>query len=286
MHIVIRPVLDSDAAACGQICFDGFQQLNERHGFPPAFPSVEIATRRVASFIQHPSFFGVVAEGADGNIVGFNFLNERDPIRAVGPIVTDPVLQGRGIGRLLMQAILERAQEAQGIRLMQASYNVQSLSLYASLDFDVRESFIVLTGSSTSGPPQGWEFRPPTQADAADCEELHQEVHGYTRTNELLEAIDRGTAMLAIRGGCVRAYMTAPAAWVDNHGVAETDEDMQALLLGAAQSMPISFFVPLRRANFFRWCIAQGFRAVRPMTLMTIGAYCEPKGSYFPSVQY
>jgi hypothetical protein len=62
----------------------------------------------------------------------------------------------------------------------------------------------------------------------------------------------------------------------------------QALLLGAAQmvKLPISFLMPIRRAALFRWCLMQGFRAIRPMTLMTIGEYREPQGSYFPSVQY
>ena len=38
----------------------------------------------------------MVAEAGDGLIVGF--LSERHPIRAVGPIVIDPVAQGHGVG--------------------------------------------------------------------------------------------------------------------------------------------------------------------------------------------
>lgn len=40
--------------------------------------------RRVGGFLRDPSAFGVVAEAAGtGRILGFNFLGERDPIRAV-----------------------------------------------------------------------------------------------------------------------------------------------------------------------------------------------------------
>jgi GNAT superfamily N-acetyltransferase len=74
-----------------------------------------------------------------GRIVGFNFLSERDPIRAIGPIVTDPAVQGHGVGGQLMQAVLERARGARGIRLLQETYNVHSLSLYAALGFDPKE---------------------------------------------------------------------------------------------------------------------------------------------------
>jgi len=82
--------------------------------------------------------------------------------------------------------------------------------------------------------------------------------------------------------------MAAPTIWLANHGVAETEEDMQAVLLGSPgiTRQPLSFLMPVRRTTLFRWCLAQGFRALRPMTLMTIGEYREPQGSYIPSVLY
>jgi len=42
--------------------------------------------------------------------------------------------------------------------------------------------------------------------------------------------------------------MSAPARlWIQNHGVAETEEDMKALILGAAaaSSEPVSFLVQI-----------------------------------------
>lgn len=288
MDIAVRNATENDTDACGRICYDGFRAVSERHGFPPTFPSVEVAIQRVGAFIRHPSVFGVVAETGDGKIVGFNFLSERDPIRAVGPIVIDPATQGSGIGRHLMGAVLKRAHGARGVRLIQDSFNVQSLSLYASLGFDAQEILVVLSGTPVSEPPSSWEIRSLTASDIASCESLHKNVHSYMRTNELRDALTMGTPVVALRDGRVRAYMTAPAIWLANHGVAETEEDMQALLLGAPRitNQPISFLMPIRRAALFRWCLMQGLRAVRPMTLMTMGEYHEPRGSYFPSVLY
>jgi len=288
MDIAIRPATDKDADACGRICYEGFRTVNERYGFPPTFPSVEVATQRVDGFIRHPSVFGVVAEAGGGQIVGFNFLSERDPIRAVGPIVIDPAAQGHGIGRQLMEAVLERARGSRGVRLLQDSFNVQSLSLYAALGFDTQEVLVVLSGAPPSAPPSSWEIRSLTASDMMGCEALHQSVHGYPRTNELRDALATGAPIVALQGGRVRAYMAAPTIWLSNHGVAEAEEDMQALLLGAVRMVkqPISLLMPIRRAALFRWCLTQGFRAIRPMTLMTIGEYREPQGSYFPSVLY
>ena len=121
-----------------------------------------------------------------------------------------------------------------------------------------------------------------------ECESLHERVHGYPRTNELRDALATGAPIAATRGGRVRAYMASPTNWLANHGVGETEEDVRALLLGAAQIAkdPLSFLLPVRRAALFRWCLAQGLRTIRPMTLMTIGEYREPQQVYFPSVLY
>jgi GNAT superfamily N-acetyltransferase len=291
MDITIRPAMDADADECGRICYEGFRAINERHGLPPIFPSVEVATRRVAGFIRHPTVFAVVAESRNGGgrIVGFNFLSERDPIRAIGPIVVDPAVQERGIGRRLMEVALDRARGARGVRLLQEAYNVQSLSLYAALGFDARELFVVLTGAPTSmPPPPDWQIRPLTEADMQECASLHARIHGYPRTNELRDALATGAPIAAVRGGRVRAYMASPTNWLANHGVGETDEDVRALLCGAARvgSEPLSFLLPVRRAALLRWCLAQGLRMNRPMTLMTIGEYREPQEINFPSVLY
>ena len=288
MNIIIRQAVDSDADDCGRIGYEGFRAVNARYGFPPNFPSVDAATQRVGSFIRHPMVFGVVAEFGGGRIVGFNFLSERDPIRAVGPIVVDPAMHGHGIGRRLMGAVLERARDAQSVRLLQEAFNMQSLSLYAALGFDAKELMVVLEGAPTTAPLPAWDVRPLTEADVAGCEKLHERVHGYPRTNELRDALATGGPVGALKEGRLRAYLAAPTMWQANHGVGEAAEDMQAVILGAARiaKAPLSFLIPVRQASHFRWCLAQGFRATRPMTLMTIGEYREPLGTYSPSVLY
>ena len=52
-------------------------------------------------------------------------------------------------------------------------------------------------------------------------------------------------------------------------------QDMRDLLLGAARSAaePLSFLLPIRHAGFFRWCLAEGLRVVKPMTQATSGGF-------------
>src|SRR5690348_17359900 len=133
MSLEIRPAQPSDAPSCARICFEAFGGLHRQQGFAPIFTSMDVITRRVTNLIGDPSVFGVVAED-EGRIVGVNFLSESDPVRGVGPIAVDPAVQAGGIGRKLMEAVLQRTAELPA-RLLQETFNMRSMSLYASLGF-------------------------------------------------------------------------------------------------------------------------------------------------------
>src|ERR687894_2484733 len=132
MDIRIRPATPADAEECGRIIYEAFKGIAERHNFRPDFPSADAATQLADLFINDPGVFGVVAESG-GRVVGSNFLSEWDAVRGVGPITIDPGVQARGVGRRLMEAVIERGRAGAGVRLVQDTYNTASLSLYASL---------------------------------------------------------------------------------------------------------------------------------------------------------
>jgi GNAT superfamily N-acetyltransferase len=284
--VTLREVRPGDVKECARICFEAFGGIDDYHRFPRDFPSLEFAEGLMEAFVGSPFNWGVVAE-ADGRIVGSNFLLESDPIRGVGPISVDPDHQGRGVGRKLMEAVIERGKGPPGTRLLQDSFNMLSLSLYASLGFEEREPVVVMSGKPTSGPVEGIEVRPARESDLDECETLCKKVHGFERTNELRGAMQAFEPFVALRSGRVLAYATTLTFWPMAHGVAETDEDMQALLRGVAAEVddPLAILVPLR-SGLFHWCLAEGLRSLKPMNLMTLGSYQEPRGSWFPSVLY
>ncbi len=104
----IRRATPNDAAACGRICFDAFAAINDAHGFPRDFPSVDVAAGLLRMLLEHPGFYGVVAE-RDGTVIGSNFLDERSTIVGIGPISVDPAVQNQGVGRRLMRDVIDRA---------------------------------------------------------------------------------------------------------------------------------------------------------------------------------
>ena len=288
MTVELRPPTTADAQACGRIIYEAFKDVAERHGFPPDFPSADFATRLVRFFIEQPSVFGLVAE-TEGRVVGSNFLSEWDSICAVGPITIAPGEQGQRTGRRLMEAVIERGANAPGIRLVQDSFNTASLSLYASLGFEVKEPLVSIEGVAEGKPSEDIEVRPLVDEDLKACAELCRRVTGFERTKEMQSTRQNFTPFVALRDGRVTAYGTSLFFWPLNHAVAETEEDMEALLTGAAaynKGEALSFILPIRQAKLFRWCLGKGMRVVKPMTLMAMGEYQEPEGCYLPSVGF
>jgi predicted N-acetyltransferase YhbS len=284
-EVIVRRARPEDAPACGQICYDAFSTLNERHGFPCDFPGPEAPTSVLSMMFSHPGFYCVVAE-TGGRVAGSNCLDERSIIAGVGPITVDPSLQDRGTGRKLMQAVLDRAHDrgAAGIRLVQAAFHNRSLSLYSSLGFDIREPLSCTQGRTAQREIPGCTVRAARPADVEACNALAQQVHGFDRGRDLTEAIEHGTALVVERGDRITGYASSLAFF--GHATAETTLDLQALIVSADSFGGPGILVPSRNNSLFRWCLANGLRVVQPMTLMTTGLYNEPSGAWLPSILF
>jgi len=282
--MIRRATLD-DAPASAIICYDAFYKINTDHGFPPDMSSLEQVAGIMSMMYGHPGFYCVVAEEG-GRIVGSNCMDERSPIAGIGPITIDPEAQNRGIGRKLMQAVMDRARERNfpGVRLVQASFHTRSLSLYATLGFDAREPLSVMQGPAIKKTMEGCSVRPATMADLDACNRVSMKVHGHDRGGDLSDSIPQGTAAVVERNGRITAYCSSLAFF--GHAVAETNLDLQALIAAADGFGGSGILVPTRNAELFRWCLANGLRVVEPMTLMTVGLYNEPAGAYLPSILY
>jgi hypothetical protein len=211
-----------------------------------------------------------------GRLLGSNFLDERGAVFGLGPITVDPAAQNEGIGRRLMDAALERAQQrrAPGVRLLQSGYHRRSLSLYAKLGFVVREPLACMTGPAIGARIAGCAVRPATTVDLEPCARLCRRVHGH----------DGGTAMVVERGGAVTGYASQIAYF--GHAVGDTSDDIKALIAASGEVRPPGVLIPTRNADLFAWCLGQGLRVTQPLTLMTLGLYSEPTGAWLPSVLY
>jgi predicted N-acetyltransferase YhbS len=284
-EVRIRPASPEDTAACAQICYQAFSAISAAHNFPSDVPGPEAAAGLLSEIFSTPGMYCLVAE-IEGRIVGSNVLDERAIIAGVGPITIDPGAQNCGVGRKLMQAVLDRAEEshAAGVRLVQAAFHNRSLSLYTSLGFDVREPLSCIQGRPRQRNVPGCAVRPAHSSDIEACNALSRQVHGFDRGTELEQAIAQHTALVVERGGRITGYASALAFF--GHATAETNPDLQALIASVESFGGPGILVPSRNATLLRWCLANDLRVVQPMTLMSIGLYNEPAGVSLPSISF
>jgi predicted N-acetyltransferase YhbS len=286
MKVTLRRGKPEDSQECGRIAYEGFKSIADQHNFPPDFPSPEVATMVVGQLLRHPGAYSIVAE-SDGRIIGSNFMDERAIVGGIGPISVDPVAQDRGAGKAMMLNALERVAERgmPGVRLVQSAYHARSLSLYTKIGFDPREALSVFHGPALNVAIDGVKVRVAAKKDLAACNNLCSYVHGFDRSGDLSEAIDRGgVAMVSERGGRITGYTTSIA--FGGHTVGESNDDLKALIGATREINRPGFLVPSCNGDLMRWCLAHGLRVIMQMTLMSIGLYNEPRGAYLPSILF
>jgi len=284
--IEIAEPASQDIPELARICFDAFATFHDHHRFPRDIPNPEVATHIISMMVSRPDFHGVVAR-VDGRIVGSNFISCSDPVGGVGPITVDPAFDGRGAGRLLMEAVLAHARQigmAQ-VRLMQDSFNPKSLSLYASVGFNVREPVGLMEARPAAEPEP--TVRPATANDIPALDTLSRRLYKSSRKGEIVAALEGGVPVFLremegeISGYFIPGFM--------GHGVSEMEDDALALVGEAARHVPPEFrlfFCPLSHADFYRSALKAGHRLRKVMNYMSLGPFERPEGIWMPSIGY
>lgn len=283
MPIELRQATAADVPELGRICYEAFKDISESHGFPSDFATVEFAEQVVGLLVQQEDVYGVGAFEGD-TPKGSNFINMWGNVAGIGPVSVDVTSQGQGVGKTTMEDVIAHAR-AQGydmIRLCQDSFNMRSLALYASLGFDVKEPLSYLELNPSAPAPDG--FRPATADDLPAMDDLCRSIYAIDRKAECAVLMQLGFPAFVLDRGRVTGYLIGTAI---GHGVAETDDDMAALINGLAASVPDAHaFVPLRDGALYRKALAAGHRNAKVMNLMALGPYEEPKGTFCPSVMF
>jgi GNAT superfamily N-acetyltransferase len=288
MAVTLEAPTPGDATELGRICYEAFKNIAESHGFENDFPSAEFAAAVVGGSIVAEDIYSVCAR-LEGALAGSNFLTLHDEVGGVGPVSVDPPKQGHGIGRLMMEDLLNHA-KADGIervRLVQDAFNVTSMSLYASVGFDTKHPLGLLELKPANHADEN--IRPMLDSDLDTCADLCRNVYKVSRRNDIPGATRfGGTSLVIERGGRLRGYI-APS--IIGHAVAETNDDLLALMGEAARyvadgPLPLRMLCPLTEGGLFRGALAAGHRLKKMMNLMTLGPYEEPEGAWLPSVLY
>ena len=280
MSITIRQATQNDIDACAEAMYEAFITVDQKHGFPSYFTDLPHAKDAARSLITNPHGYGIVATD-NHQVIASAFMNEKRPIRAIGPVSVHPNHQGRGIGRQLMEHLLNRAQDALSVRLTQDAFNTISLSLYTSLGFALVESLVWIEGKFKTLPPNVDTIYPITEKNRDDCIALCQKVTGFDRVPDNLT-----DTHCVIKNNRITAYTVGLST--DGYTVAETENDMRTLMLGIAaqKSGTLSCLMPTRHTTLLLWCLNEGLKIRKPLNLMVKGHYQHPNGIYFPNLLY
>ncbi len=270
----------------GRICYEAFKDLQDNHRMPVDIPSATVARQIIGMLVQREDFYGVAAL-AEGQPVGSNFLSLTDEVAGVGPITVDCSMQGKDVGRALMRDVLGYARDhgIARVRLLQESFNMKSLSLYASLGFDVKHAVLYLQAQPAMHVDHS--IREVTDADLDAIDALGRRFYKCSRRNEVAAAKPFGSlALLREQKGRVTGYYI-PGLF--GHGVSETVQDAVALVGEAARRVPPSFarvLCPLDEGDLYRAFLSAGYRALKMFTLMALGPYEPPAPVWMPSILY
>lgn len=284
MPIQIVRVDNAHVPELGRICFEAFGSLHDHHRVPRDFHDAELAHMVVEMLSNRDDFVGFAAI-QNGKPVGSNFISLTDPVSGVGPITVDPTSQARGVGRALMQAVIDeaRGRGVHNVRLMQEAVNTTSLSLYTSLGFDWRDGIAIvqLAAAAARNPA----VRPLEERDLPQVDRLSTQHYHHTRVNEVSHALRSGFPAVAIEHGSNLSGYLIPGYF--GHGFADSQEDMLALLGEIPHVAPEMFhkvLVPMSQPGLYRSLLAGGARTVKVMNYMTLGQYNPPTAAWIPSI--
>src|SRR5690606_10253839 len=223
--------------------------------------------------------------------VGSNFISTTDQVAGVGPITVDPACQGTGVGRALMQHVIDFARQRglTHVRLLQDAINTTSLSLYSALGLVWRDA------AATMDTPEPREehrddaaVRPMITADLPAADELSRRMYGFSRVNEVAAALQFGFPTFVIeRDARITGYRTVT---IFGHGMAESEADAIRLILASSARVEAGmgrFLCPLSQGGLYRRLLQAGCRTVKIVNYMSLEAYQAPAadgGVWFPSI--
>jgi GNAT superfamily N-acetyltransferase len=103
------------------------------HGQPEPIADPAEGQAIAASYLEIDPGAALVAV-SEGRISGAGFLHPRDGVASVGPVAVDPDRQGRGLGKLLIDRLLEQTGTA-AVRVAIDAFNTRALGMAAKRGF-------------------------------------------------------------------------------------------------------------------------------------------------------
>ncbi len=279
--VTLRPIEEPDVERAGDVNFVAFYQAALAHGQRPNVGTPSESRRYIRHLHGFDPLGGVLAE-ENGEIVGIGWLHPRGPVATIGPLAVAPRVQGRGIGRLLLERLIEVAgRGVPQIRLVQESHN----ALYLRTGFRVVAPLLDLelpAGLPLAPPalPRGIAVRPAGGSDdRARIVQRDGRAFGAQRPQSIDLYLQSGRLLVAMRADALVGY----ALGIGFHGTAHlgsaSAEDADVLLgllatLGgelAAEGHSVRILIPAGDRRLVDGLLGFGFTSPAPNYVLMNG---------------
>ena len=291
----LRPLVDSDRHAIGELIFRSVNVWYERRGCPPIFTagprSTEIYFDVYNDLTPGRSVCAVCSE--TGRLAGSCFFHPREHHVSLGIMTVHPDYFGQGIGSRLLRHIIDFTDRGgfPALRLTQSAINVDSFSLYNKYGFVPRYAYqdmliAVPQGGTGFSVPGRDRVREAAVDDVPAMAALEQEVSGITRELEYRYCIEneRGfwrVSVIESASGDVDGFMISsqhPASNMLGPAVTRTEPDALALLAAELDHHPGRtpvFLVPMDKQAMVRQVYDWGGRNCEMH-------FCQVRGQFTP----
>lgn len=236
----------ADKHEVGELIYCSINTWYRTHGCPPIFQGgPRVAEVFYDVYEDLDPGFNVVAEHPEtGRLMGSCFYHPRRHHVSLGIMTVHPNYAGMGVGRALLQHIMDYTDAAgyKALRLTQSAINVDSFSLYNKAGFVPRYAYQdMMVAVPVAGMPResfnDKLVRDATLADVPAMAALEWDVSGITREQDYRYCIEnrRGfwhVSVVENPGGGVDGYLVSsahPAMNMIGPGVARSEADAAAL---------------------------------------------------------
>ena len=206
----------------------------------PPLPGVDDAQRAIFHAARHERLLLTdregcwVAEDGDGRVTGVALSLVRDGIWGLSLLAVAPDEQGRGTGRLLLDAALGYAAQARGA-IIASSTDPAAMRLYALAGFALRPCVAAAGIVRREALPGGLRSRPAGEDDLELAAALGREVRGGGYDPEDLAGLLRtGTAALRAGDRGIALHRTGSPALLVARDEATAEDLLWSCLAAAA----------------------------------------------------
>jgi len=196
MDLTYRPMREADLAAVLELQLRAFTDLDRRRGTeyagPPPDPA--IALLRFARLLDADPGGCWVAE-RHGELAGASCGLLREGLWGLSLLVTDPPVQGEGIGRELLALAHAYGDGAHG-RVILSSSDPRAIRAYARLGLELHPAVAAKGAPRGAGMPAS--VRPGGPGDLALTEAVDRAVRGAAHGGDILAMLAGGHELLVV----------------------------------------------------------------------------------------